>query len=110
MTSKCGIKHKNPQEEEKSDVDKQEVKRLKFDEEEKTSSEEKKSSCHEGAESLLEPSESTDISCGQECKSEPSCDTPSLSDHYGKCEFIVSVLHIDICFLWFQSLDEFVSL
>ena len=92
ITPNSGIKNKHPEEEEEeeedSDADKQEVKRLKFDEKEadETESEEKESSCHKGSESFSETPESSKDTCGQEYKSETSCDTASISEDHGKCE------------------------
>ncbi|XP_022059802.1 serine/threonine-protein phosphatase 4 regulatory subunit 2-A-like isoform X3 [Acanthochromis polyacanthus] len=81
-----GIKNKHPEEEEDSDADKQEVKRLKFDEkeeeEEEETSEEKESSCHQGSESLSETPESSKDSCGEEYKSGTSCEQPGISDDH----------------------------
>uniref|UniRef100_A0AAQ5XII2 Serine/threonine-protein phosphatase 4 regulatory subunit 2 n=1 Tax=Amphiprion ocellaris TaxID=80972 RepID=A0AAQ5XII2_AMPOC len=98
VTPNSGIKNKHPEEEEDSDADKQEVKRLKFDKKEREdeTSEEKESSCHQGPESLSETPESSKDSCGEEYKSEPSCDAPSISDDRGKCEFLLSLA--DVCF------------
>ncbi|XP_008277122.1 serine/threonine-protein phosphatase 4 regulatory subunit 2-A isoform X2 [Stegastes partitus] len=81
-TPSSGIKNKHPEEEEDSDADKQEVKRLKFEEkeEDETASEEQESSCHKGPESLSETPESSKDSCEEEYKSETSCDAPSISD------------------------------
>lgn len=90
MTPNSGIKNKHPEEED-SDGDKQEVKRLKFDEteENETTNEKNESSCHQGPESSPESSpetpESSKHSCGQEYKSGTSCDTPSVSDNHGMC-------------------------
>ncbi|XP_005926310.1 serine/threonine-protein phosphatase 4 regulatory subunit 2-A isoform X1 [Haplochromis burtoni] len=87
MTPNSGIKNKHPEEED-SDGDKQEVKRLKFDEteENETTNEKNESSCHQGPESSPESSpetpESSKHSCGQEYKSGTSCDTPSVSDNH----------------------------
>ncbi|XP_068996412.1 serine/threonine-protein phosphatase 4 regulatory subunit 2-like isoform X1 [Embiotoca jacksoni] len=86
MTPNSGIKNKHPEEEEEEedcDADKQEVKRLKFDEkeEDETASEEKESSCHKGPESLSETPESSQDSCEEEYKRR-TCDTPGISDDH----------------------------
>ncbi len=82
-----GIKNRHPEEEEDSDADKHEVKRLKTDEteEEETEHEEKESPCCKGSKSLSEPPESLKDSCGQECGDETPCDTPPVSEDHGKC-------------------------
>ncbi|XP_041858847.1 serine/threonine-protein phosphatase 4 regulatory subunit 2-A-like [Melanotaenia boesemani] len=84
MTPKSGMKNKHPEEEGDSEGNKQEAKRLKFEakEEEETTNEEKESSCHKEPDSLSETAESSEDSCGQECKSETSLDTPSISDNH----------------------------
>ncbi|XP_061591439.1 serine/threonine-protein phosphatase 4 regulatory subunit 2-A-like [Cololabis saira] len=84
ITPICGIKHKTPLEKEDSEGDKQEAKRLKFDEEEKTECEEKNSSCHERAESSSKsPKEdSSEDSGSHDCKPGSSGDTPSVSDDH----------------------------
>ncbi|KAF3697139.1 Serine/threonine-protein phosphatase 4 regulatory subunit 2 [Channa argus] len=84
MTQNSGMKNKHPEEEEDSDADKQEAKRLKFDrmEEFETKSEEKDSSSHKGSESLSQTKESSQDACGQECNSGASCDIPAITkDH-----------------------------
>lgn len=82
MTPNSGIKNKHPDEED-SDADQQEVKRLKFDEkkENETVNEKNESFCHQGPASSPETSESSEHSCDQEYKSRTSCGTPSVSDH-----------------------------
>ncbi|XP_035511989.1 serine/threonine-protein phosphatase 4 regulatory subunit 2-A-like isoform X2 [Morone saxatilis] len=78
-----GIKNKHPEEED-SEADKHEVKRLKFDEkqEDETESEEKESSCCKGSESLAETAASSKDSCGQEYDSATSCDKPTISEDH----------------------------
>jgi len=91
MSPKSGIKKKLPEEEGESDGDKQDVKRLKFDEkeEDETAREEKEPSGHEGPESASVKPESLEDSCGQEDEGGTSCDSPNISDKHRKCEFIL---------------------
>ncbi|KAM4562248.1 serine/threonine-protein phosphatase 4 regulatory subunit 2-A-like isoform 1-T1 [Odontesthes bonariensis] len=81
---KSGIKKKLPEEEGESDGDKQDVKRLKFDEkeEDETASEEKEPSGHEGPESASVKPESLEDSCGQEDKGGTSFDSPNISNKH----------------------------
>nr|XP_019951846.1 PREDICTED: serine/threonine-protein phosphatase 4 regulatory subunit 2-like isoform X1 [Paralichthys olivaceus] len=77
ITPNSGTKNKHLEEEEDSDADRQEVKRLKFDEkeEEETEDGKKESSCRQESESLSEMPESLEVSCGQDNQSGTSCDT-----------------------------------
>ncbi|CAJ1084757.1 serine/threonine-protein phosphatase 4 regulatory subunit 2-like isoform X1 [Xyrichtys novacula] len=77
-------KHSDEEEEENSDTDKHEVKRLKFDEKEEDEAEggEKDSSCCKGSDSSPETTESSKDSSGQENESGASGGAPTISkDH-----------------------------
>ncbi|XP_072223738.1 serine/threonine-protein phosphatase 4 regulatory subunit 2-A-like isoform X2 [Leuresthes tenuis] len=84
MSPKSGIKKKLPEEEGESDGDKQDVKRLKFDEkeEDETAREEKEPSGHEGPERASVKPESLEDSSGQEDEGGTSCDSPNISDKH----------------------------
>lgn len=87
ISPNTGIKNKHSEEEEEeenSDVDKHEVKRLKFDEkeEDEAESEEKESSCCKSPESSPETSESSKDSGGQEGESEASDDATVISNDH----------------------------
>ncbi|XP_027144363.1 serine/threonine-protein phosphatase 4 regulatory subunit 2-A isoform X3 [Larimichthys crocea] len=87
MAANSGIKNKHTEEEDEEedpDADKHEVKRLKFDEkdEDEAESEEKPTSCCKGSESSPETPESSKDSCGEECESGTSCDTPTSSEDH----------------------------
>ncbi|KAM4736864.1 serine/threonine-protein phosphatase 4 regulatory subunit 2-like [Anableps anableps] len=85
MKPKHGIKKKHPEENEESDGDKQEPKKLKTSEkDDETEREENESSCHKGPENPSETLESEEDTCGQECNSETSLDTPCKSDGHGE--------------------------
>lgn len=87
MTANSGIKNKHcedgdEEEEENSDAGKHEVKRLKFDEkeEDETESDENESPCCKGPDSSSDTPLSSEVSCGRECKSGTSCDTPTTAE------------------------------
>ncbi|KAG8002515.1 Serine/threonine-protein phosphatase 4 regulatory subunit 2, partial [Nibea albiflora] len=86
MAASSGIKNKHAEEEEEEeedpDADKHEVKRLKFDEKEEaeTESEEKQTLCCKGSASSPDTPESSKDSCGEECESGTSSDTPPVSE------------------------------
>ncbi|XP_029290867.1 serine/threonine-protein phosphatase 4 regulatory subunit 2-A-like isoform X2 [Cottoperca gobio] len=77
-----GIKNKHPEEEEDSEADKHEVKRLKFDEEDETEREEKESSRCKGSESSSETPDSSEVSCSDEYKSGTSRITATISEDH----------------------------
>ncbi|XP_021173925.2 serine/threonine-protein phosphatase 4 regulatory subunit 2-A isoform X1 [Fundulus heteroclitus] len=80
---KYGIKNKHPEEDEESDGNKQESKKLKTGEkEDDTEREETESSCHEEPESSLETPESEEKTRGEDGDSETSSDTPCISDSH----------------------------
>ncbi|CAG6021723.1 unnamed protein product [Menidia menidia] len=84
MSPKSGIKKKHPEEEGEPDGDKQEVKRLKFDEkeEDESASEEQESLHHRGPEGVPAKAESGEESCGQESESGTSHDSSNISDKH----------------------------
>ncbi|KAG7520955.1 serine serine/threonine-protein phosphatase 4 regulatory subunit 2-like [Solea senegalensis] len=80
LSPNSGVKNKHPEEDDSSDSEEHEVKRLKFDEQEEDETEkeeeekESEASCKMSG-SLSEMPDSLQDSCGQECQSGTSCDT-----------------------------------
>ncbi|XP_071750703.2 serine/threonine-protein phosphatase 4 regulatory subunit 2-A-like isoform X3 [Centroberyx gerrardi] len=79
-TPSSGIKNKHHEEEDDTEADKHEVKRLKFGEKEEES-EEKEPPCSKGSESLPETPQSSKDAC-EEDKSGTSFDTPTTSEDH----------------------------
>uniref|UniRef100_UPI003AAAEC62 serine/threonine-protein phosphatase 4 regulatory subunit 2-A-like isoform X2 n=1 Tax=Centroberyx gerrardi TaxID=166262 RepID=UPI003AAAEC62 len=82
-TPSSGIKNKHHEEEDDTEADKHEVKRLKFGEkeEDEEESEEKEPPCSKGSESLPETPQSSKDAC-EEDKSGTSFDTPTTSEDH----------------------------
>ncbi|MEQ2252274.1 hypothetical protein ILYODFUR_020092 [Ilyodon furcidens] len=78
MKPKYGIKNKHPEEDEESDGNKQESKKLKTGTtDDETEREEDVSSRHNGPENSSEIPESEEDTCGEECNSEKPCNSDS---------------------------------